>query len=86
MITYPLHPEANEIFERWNCTLAKDLAGFVATGEVDWDEHAALACFHCNTTVCFLTGMTPYKATIVSRHLKHRVKWIYRYAMRNQEI
>lgn len=42
--TYPLHPQANGTVERWNRTLARDLACFVATGEDDWDEHVALAC------------------------------------------
>lgn len=60
--TYPLHPQANGTVERWNRTLARDLACFVATGEDDWDEHVALACFRYNSSVCSATGMTPYQA------------------------
>ena len=62
MQTYPLHPQANGTVERWNRTLARDLASFMATGDADWDEHIALACFRYNTGVCAATGMTPYKA------------------------
>lgn len=34
----------------------------MTTGETDWDEHVALACYCYNTGVCAATGMTPYKA------------------------
>lgn len=60
--TFALHPQANGTVERWNRTLARDLANFIATGEGDWDEHVALACFRYNTSVCTATGMTPYQA------------------------
>ena len=60
--TYSLHPQANGTVERWNRTLARDLASFMATGDADWDEHMALACFRYNTGICAATGMTPYKA------------------------
>ncbi len=46
---YPLHPQANGTVERWNRTLTRDLASFVATGESDWDEHVALAGFRYNS-------------------------------------
>ncbi len=59
---YPLHPQANGTVERWNRTLTRDLASFVATGESDWDEHVALACFRYNSGLCEATGMSPNKA------------------------
>lgn len=62
MKTYPFHPQANGTVERWNRTLARDLASFVATGSADWDEHPALACLRYNTGVCAATGTTPFKA------------------------
>lgn len=34
----------------------------MTTGDSDWDEHVALACFRYNTGVCETTGMTPYLA------------------------
>ena len=43
MQTYPWHPQANGTVERWNRTVAKDLASFMTTGDTDWDEHVALA-------------------------------------------
>lgn len=60
--TYPLHPQANDTVERWNRTLVRDLSSFMATGEEDWDEHIALACFRYSTGLCATTGMTLYKA------------------------
>ncbi len=60
--TYPLHPQANGTVERWNRTVGRDLASFVCTGAVDWDDHVALACFRYNSSVCEATGMTPFKA------------------------
>lgn len=62
MQTYRIHPQANGIIERWNRTLEWDLASFMATGDADWDEHLALACYRYNTGVCAATGMSPYKA------------------------
>lgn len=32
------------------------------TGDSDWDEHVALACFRSNTELRGATGMTPFKA------------------------
>ncbi len=49
--TYPLHPQANGTVESWNRTIGRDLASFVSTGAVDWDEHVALACFRYNSSV-----------------------------------
>ncbi len=49
LLTYPLHPQANGTVERWNRTVVRDLASFVSTGESDWDEHVALACFRYNS-------------------------------------
>lgn len=59
---YPLHPQANGAVERCNRTLTRDLASLMATGDADWDEHVALACFRYYTGICAATGMTPYKA------------------------
>ena len=61
MKTYQLHPQANGTLERWSRTLARYLAGFMTTGDSDWDEHVSLACFGYNTGVCEATGITPYK-------------------------
>lgn len=36
----------------------------MASGNSDWDEHAALTCFRYNTGVCAATGMTPFKAIV----------------------
>lgn len=58
----PLHPQSNRTVERWNHTMAKDLATVMNTGYSDWDEYVALGCFRYNTGVCHATGMTPYKA------------------------
>lgn len=33
--TYPLHPQANGTVERWNRTLARDIASFMTTGSSD---------------------------------------------------
>lgn len=62
MQTYPLHPQANGTVERWNRTLTIDLARFVSTGQEDWDDHVALACYTYNTGVFEATGMLPYQA------------------------
>ncbi len=56
LLTYPLHPQANGTVERWNRTVVRDLASFVSTGESDWNEHVALACFRYNSSVCEATG------------------------------
>lgn len=61
MQTYDFHPQKNGGVERWNQTLARDLPCFLCTGDSDWGEHAALACFRHNTGVCAGTGMTPFK-------------------------
>lgn len=42
--------------------MARDLASFMNTGDSDWNEHVALACFRYNTGICTATGTTPYKA------------------------
>lgn len=60
--TYPWHPQANGTVERWNRTIAKDLASFMATGEDDWDEHVALSCLRYNTSRHTATGLTPFEA------------------------
>ena len=37
MKTYPLHPQTNGTVERWNCTLARDLASFMTPGcSIHW--------------------------------------------------
>ncbi len=61
-VTYRFHPEPNGAVERWNRTVARDLASFVSTGSLDWDAHVALAAFRYNTDVCEATRMTPYRA------------------------
>lgn len=40
--TSPFHPEANGFVERWNRTLAQELACFVCIGQDDWDLHISL--------------------------------------------
>lgn len=62
VLTSPLHPQGNGCVERWNRTLAQDLACFVSIGSEDWDAHVSLACFRYNTGVHEATGMTPYEA------------------------
>lgn len=59
---YPLHPQENCVVERWNRSLAKDLASFMSTGIEDWDEHVNLACFRYNTSECEATGISPFIA------------------------
>lgn len=34
----------------------------MTTGNSDWDEHVALACYRYNTGICSATGVSPYKA------------------------
>lgn len=35
MKTYPFHPQSSWTIERWNRTLTRELASFVATGDED---------------------------------------------------
>lgn len=56
----PFNAQRNGTLERWNRTLTRDLASFVATGDSDWDEHVALGCFHYSSGVCDATEMTPH--------------------------
>ena len=60
--TSPFHPQANGCVERWNRTLAQDLACFVCTGQDDWDLHVALACLRYNTGVHEATQLSPFEA------------------------
>ena len=62
MQTYPWHPQANGTVERWNRTVAKEIASFMTTGDSDWDEHVALACLRYNTSIHTATGITPFEA------------------------
>lgn len=62
MRSYPWHPQANGTVERWNRTVANDLACFMSTSDLDWDEHVALACMRYNTSVHTATAMTPFEA------------------------
>lgn len=60
--TSPFHPQANGCVERWNRTLAQDLACSVCTGQDDWDHHVSLACLRYNTSVHEATEMSPFEA------------------------
>ena len=60
--TSPFHPQANRCVERWNRTLAQDLACFVCTGQEDWDLHVSLACLRYNTGVHEATNVLPFEA------------------------
>ena len=60
--TYPWHPQANGTVERWNRTVAKDIASFMTTGNSDWDEHVALACLRYNTSKHTATSLTPFES------------------------
>ena len=62
VFTSPPHPQANGCVERWNRTLAQDLACFISTGQDDRDSHVSLACLRYNTGVHESTGMSPFKA------------------------
>ena len=56
------HPQTNGCVERFNRTLAQDLACFVSTGQDDWDNHVALACFRYNSGRNAATGVSPFEA------------------------
>ena len=60
--TSPFHPQANGCVERWNRTLAQDLACFVCTGQEDWDLHVSMACPRYNTGVHEATNVSPFEA------------------------
>lgn len=62
MQTYPWHPQANGTVERWNRTVAKDIASFMTTGDSDRDEHVALASLRYYTSINTATGMSPSQA------------------------
>ena len=62
MQTCPWHPQFHGTVERWNRTVAKEIASFMTTGESDWDEHVALACLRYITSSHTATGMTPFEA------------------------
>ena len=62
MQSYAWHPQANGTVERWNRTVARDIASFMTTGKTYWDEHVALECLRYNTSVHTSTGMTPFVA------------------------
>ena len=60
--TSPFHAQASGCVERWNRTLAQDLACFVCTGQEDWDQHVSLACLRYNTGVHEATNVSPFEA------------------------
>ena len=60
--TTAFRPQTNGCAERFNRTLAQDIACFVSTGQDDWDHHVALACFRYNSGITKATGMSPYEA------------------------
>ena len=62
VVTSAFNPQANGCVERFNRTLAQDLACFVSTGQNDWYLHVALACFRYNSGINKATQMSPYRA------------------------
>uniref|UniRef100_A0A3B1JTM8 Gypsy retrotransposon integrase-like protein 1 n=1 Tax=Astyanax mexicanus TaxID=7994 RepID=A0A3B1JTM8_ASTMX len=59
--TTPLHPQSDGLVERFNCTLAAQLAMVSSKGQRDWDKHLPVVLLACRseTAVQETTGFTP---------------------------
>lgn len=57
--TSAFHHQTNGCVERFNRTLARDLACFGSTGQDDWGNHVSLACCRYNSCTNAATGVSP---------------------------
>lgn len=57
--TTPFHPQSNELVERFNCTLAKQLAIVIAKHQRNWDAHLPLVLLAYRSTVQDSTSCSP---------------------------
>ena len=57
--TTPLHPQSDSLVERFNKTLAQQLAIVTAQHQKDWDTHLPLVLMACRSAVQDSTGCSP---------------------------
>uniref|UniRef100_A0A8B9L3A2 Integrase catalytic domain-containing protein n=1 Tax=Astyanax mexicanus TaxID=7994 RepID=A0A8B9L3A2_ASTMX len=57
--TTPLHPQSDGLVERFNRTLAAQLAMVSSKGQRDWDKHLPVVLLACRSAVQETTGFTP---------------------------
>lgn len=57
--TTPLHPQSDGLVERFNKTLATQLAVVTADNQRDWDIHLPVVLLACRSAVQESTGFTP---------------------------
>ncbi|KAL6466836.1 hypothetical protein MHYP_G00246400 [Metynnis hypsauchen] len=57
--TTPLHPQSDGLVERFNRTLAAQLAMVVGKNQRDWDKHLPVVLLACRSAVQETTGFTP---------------------------
>uniref|UniRef100_W5NNZ4 Integrase catalytic domain-containing protein n=1 Tax=Lepisosteus oculatus TaxID=7918 RepID=W5NNZ4_LEPOC len=74
--TTPLHPQSDGLVERFNQTLATQLATLVSRHQRDWDRHLPLALWAYRTTVQESTGCTP-ASLLLGREMRTPVDLVF---------
>lgn len=82
--TTPLHPQSDGLVERFNRTLATQLAILTDRHQRDWDRHLPLVLWSCRTTVQESTGFSPAQM-MLARELRTPTDLIFGRPLETEE-